>query len=133
MTEEGSKSDIASAFDYFKLDSSYIDTNIVASICINRDINAIIVDVNKNLISASIHLEEFSEKTIKPLKRDLTQLLKDNKNKQAIFCSGSWQGFKVIVHCSCSCHREKRIESEEVSSQISDTNRNHVSFGEDIP
>lgn len=87
MTEEDSKSDTASAFDYFELDSSYIDTNKVRSIGINRDINAIVVDVNNILISASIHLKEFSEKTIKPLKRDLTQLLKENKNKQAIINS----------------------------------------------
>jgi hypothetical protein len=87
LTEEGSKSDTASAFDYFELDSSYIDTNVVMSIGINRDISAIVVDVNNNLISASIHLKEFSEKTIKPLKRELTQLLKDNKNRQAIINS----------------------------------------------
>lgn len=59
----------------FELDSSYIDTNIVRTIGITRDINAIVVNVKGNLISASIHMGAFSEKTINPLKRDLTQIL----------------------------------------------------------
>ena len=112
LTEEGSKSDTASAFDYFKLDSSYIDTNIVGSICINIDINAIVVDVNKNLISASIHLEEFSEKTIKPLKRDLAQLLKDNENRQAIINS--------IVTCILS--NIDKIKASEMTQNKADNN-----------
>ena len=86
MTED-SKLDEASASDYFELDSSYIDTTIVRSIGINLNINGIVVDVNNNLIPASINLQDFSEKTIKPLKRELAQLLKGNKNKQAIINS----------------------------------------------
>lgn len=87
LTEEDPKSDTPSAFDYFELGSFRIDTNIVRSIGITRNINAIVVDVNGNLTSAGIHLEAFSEKTIKPLKRDLAQLLKENENKRAIINS----------------------------------------------
>jgi hypothetical protein len=54
---EDPKSDTPPAFDYFELDSSRIDTSIVRSIGTTRDINAIVVDVNGNLISASIHME----------------------------------------------------------------------------
>ena len=50
--------------------------------------------MNKVLISSTIHLEDLSDRTIKPLKRDLAQLLKDNRNKQAIINS--------IVNCILS-------------------------------
>jgi hypothetical protein len=74
------------SFD-FALDTQAIDTKIIKRISINRTINAIVVEVNKGSISTTINLEDFSEKTIKPLKRDLAQLLKDNKNKQTVIHS----------------------------------------------
>jgi len=107
-----SKSDEASAFDYFELDSSYIDTKIVRSIGINTNINGIVVHINNNLTSASIHLEDFSEDTIKPLKRQLTQLLKDNKNKQTIINS--------IVTCILS--NIDKIKASQLTCNKADNN-----------
>jgi hypothetical protein len=91
--EDLNPEEVASSQD-FELDSQCIDNGIVRKIGINGDINAIVVDVNKVLISTTIYLEDFSNKTIKPLKRDLLQLLKDNRNKQAIINS--------IVNCILS-------------------------------
>jgi hypothetical protein len=93
----------------FELDSQYIDTGIVRKIGINGDINAIVVDVNKVLTSTTIHLEDFSDKTIKPLKRDLLQLLKDNRNKQAIINS--------IVNCILS--NIDKIKASQMAQQKS--------------
>jgi hypothetical protein len=71
----------------FTLDTNIVDTYIVKGIHIDRNINAIIVEIDNNLVSSTIHLEAFSEKTIKPLKKDLSALLKENKDKQAIINS----------------------------------------------
>jgi hypothetical protein len=93
----------------FELDSRYIDTGIVKKIGINGGINAIVVDVNKVLISSTIHLEDLSDRTIKPLKRDLAQLLKDNRNKQAIISS--------IVNCILS--NIDKIKASQMAQQKS--------------
>ena len=114
MTEDP-KSDTPPAFDYFELDSSRIDTSIVRSIGIARDINAIVVDVNGNLISASIHMEAFSERTINPLKRDLKQLLKENKDKQKIINS--------IISCILS--NRGRIKASQIQDESAPNNNGH--------
>jgi hypothetical protein len=59
----------------FYLDPSYININIVKRIGIDKDINSIIVGINDNLLSVTIHLENFYEKTITPLKMELAGLL----------------------------------------------------------
>jgi hypothetical protein len=59
----------------FDLDPSHINTNTVKRIGVDSDINSIIVGVNSDLVSATIHLDNFSEKTITPLKRELARLL----------------------------------------------------------
>jgi hypothetical protein len=115
---EDSKPDEASASDYFELDSSYIDTNIVRRIGINLNINGIVVDVNKNVISASIHLEDFSDKTIKPLKRELVQLLKDNKNKQVIINS-------IVTCIHSNIDKIKTSQNKVVSATDTNGNNNY--------
>ena len=85
------------------------------SIGIARDINAIVVDVNGNLISASVHMEAFSEKTINPLKRDLKQLLKENKDKQKIINS--------IISCILS--NTGRIKASQMQYESAPNNNGH--------
>ena len=112
---ENPKSDTPPAFDYFELDSSRIDTSIVRSIGTTRDINAIVVDVNGNLISASINMEAFSEKTINLLKRDLKQLLKENKDNQKIINS--------IINCILS--NIDRIKASQIQVESAPNNNGH--------
>src|SRR5215204_4844900 len=59
----------------FYLDRLYININVVKRIGIDKDINSIVVGVNHNLVSATIHLDNFYEKTITPLRKELAGLL----------------------------------------------------------
>lgn len=72
----------------FYLDPSYINTSIIKNIGINNDINSIIVGINDNLVCVTIHLDNFYEKTITPLKKDLAALLPTKHlDKQSIINS----------------------------------------------
>ena len=69
---------------YFQLDSTYIDTDIVKLIGIQKGIRSIIVSVDQYKTSASINLDDFNEKTIKPLRANLSALLGVNYSKDEI-------------------------------------------------
>ncbi len=69
---------------YFHLDSKYINTDIIKFIGIQKSITSIIVAVHQYKISTSINLSSFNEKTIKPLKGDLSRLLTLNYSKDEI-------------------------------------------------
>jgi hypothetical protein len=53
----------------FTLNTKIIDTKLVKSISTNRNINTINVEIDNNLTSSTICLEDFSKKIIKPLKK----------------------------------------------------------------
>jgi len=68
------------------LDEQAIYNEIVKRISVNRTINAVVVELNNGTACSTIHFEDFSGKTIKPLKKDLAQLL-NIKDKQPIINS----------------------------------------------
>jgi hypothetical protein len=74
--------------DFF-LDPLFIDTNIVKRIGLDIEVNSIVVEINEHLINQTIHLEDFAERTIKPLKKQISELLvdQDSKSKQSIINS----------------------------------------------
>ncbi len=112
MTED-STSDEKGGYEYFVLDSSYIDIEIVKSIGINQAFNSIVVGLSKNLVSSTIHLDAFSEKTIKPLKKDLAELLKESKNRQSIINSVVSCIIRNIDAIKASQAPRNRIEATE--------------------
>jgi hypothetical protein len=59
----------------FNLDSSLIDTNIVKRIGIEKSSNSIIVEACNQIIIQTIFMDDFSDKTIKPLKKQLDKIL----------------------------------------------------------
>ena len=69
---------------YFHLDSKYINTGIIKFIGIEKGIRSIVVAVHQYKTSTSINLNSFNEKTIKPLKTDLSRLLTVNHSKDEI-------------------------------------------------
>ena len=69
---------------YFHLDSKYINTDIIKFIGIQKGIRSIVVAVHQYKTSTSINLNSFNEKTIKPLKADLSRLLTVNHSKDEI-------------------------------------------------
>jgi hypothetical protein len=74
--------------EYFSLDPSYINTEIVKNIGIDPAINSILAEVNHDLIVQTIRLDDFAEKTIGPLKKQLCSLLNcDKMQKMAIINS----------------------------------------------
>jgi hypothetical protein len=109
------------------LDPLHINTNIVKRIGIDRDINSIVVDINHNLVSATIRLDTFSEKTITPLRKELARLLLTRQvDKEPIINS-----IITCIHHNIDCiknsqpqqnkdkgeHQEKEI-SEEFIQQV---------------
>ena len=73
--------------EYLSLDPAYIDTSVVTEIGIDKDLNSILIWVNGNLTMMTINLGDFAEKTIRPLKRNLSELLVGHKSKQSIINS----------------------------------------------
>jgi hypothetical protein len=71
----------------FNLDPLYIDTKTVKRVGVDLASNSIVVEINQHLILQTIHLYDFSDKTIKPLKKQLSELLRDNKTKQDVINS----------------------------------------------
>ena len=63
----------------FYLDPSSIDTKKITCIGIKQSINAIVVEVNNEIILQTIQLESFSDLTIKPLKNQLSKLFTEFK------------------------------------------------------
>ena len=72
----------------FISDPIYVDTKIVKRIGIDAATNSISVEINSYLILQTIHLENFAEETIRPLKKQITEILQvKQKPKQAIINS----------------------------------------------
>lgn len=69
---------------FFHLDSKYINTDIIKFIGIEKGIRSIVVAAHQYKTSTSISLSSFNEKTIKPLKADLSRLLTVNHSKDEI-------------------------------------------------
>jgi hypothetical protein len=72
----------ATDLDNFCLDQAYIDTKLVKRIGIDSATNSIAVEINMHLILQTIHLDDFSDKTIKPLKKQLAEILYSNKEEK---------------------------------------------------
>lgn len=88
--------------EYLSLDPSYIDTAVVREIGIDKDLKSLLIKVNDNLTVVTINLADYAEKTIKPLRRNLNELLVGNKSKQLIINS-------VITTVNRNLHVIKRI------------------------
>ncbi len=75
MTSEEDSHEHGSYNSDFDLDPSYIDVNIVKRIGIDSNTNSLVVGINSSVILQTIHLKEFAEKTIKPLRRQLDEVI----------------------------------------------------------
>jgi hypothetical protein len=71
----------------FNLDPVCIDTKIIKRIGIDLTSNSIAVEIDQHLILQTIRIGDFSDKTIKPLKKQLSEVLRDNKKKQDVINS----------------------------------------------
>ena len=97
----------------FNLDPVCIDTKIVKRIGIDLTSNSIAVEIDQHLILQTIHLCDFSDKTIKPLKRQLADVLHNNNRKQDVINS--------IVTC-VNCNTDAIKSSMHSSNNQEDTN-----------
>ena len=66
----------------FDLDSSLIDLKIVKLIGIEKSSNSIIVEAFNHTILQTIYIEAFSDKTIRPLKKQLSEIMVGYKNEE---------------------------------------------------
>ena len=66
----------------FFLDSSLIDTSIVNKIGIDKSTNLLIIEACNQIITQTINIADFSDKTIKPLKKQLSEIFAEYKNKE---------------------------------------------------
>ena len=66
----------------FDLDPSLIDLKIVKLVGIEKSTNSLIVEAFNQTILQTIHMEAFSEKTIRPLRKQLSEILVGNKNEE---------------------------------------------------
>jgi hypothetical protein len=75
--------------DNFELDPSYIDTKILKRVGINAATNSIEVEINEHIRIQTVYLDNFAEKTIKPLKKQISEVLvgQEPKNNQCIINS----------------------------------------------
>ena len=65
----------------FDLDSSLIDLKIVKLVGIEKSSNSIIVEACNQAILQTIYMEAFSDKTIRPLKKQLSEILSGFKDE----------------------------------------------------
>jgi hypothetical protein len=110
----------ATDLDNFCLDPAYIDTKLVKRIGIDSATNSIAVEINMHLILQTIHLGDFADKTIKPLKKQLAEILYSNKQKQNIINS--------IV--TCINRNIDLIKSSQVQVNGHGSNDNDIHAGE---
>ena len=66
----------------FYLDSSLIDKSIINKIGIEKSTNSLIVEACNQVITQTINIADFSNKTIKPLKKQLSEIFAGYKNKE---------------------------------------------------
>lgn len=79
-------SEKASSYDFY-LNPSYIEPETVKRIGIDLASNSIAVEINVHLVLQTIQLDDFADKTIIPLKKQLGEVLNGNKDKQNIINS----------------------------------------------
>ena len=82
--EENTKSEtsVQDNQEEFYLNPSLIDKSIVKRIGIEKSTNLLIVEACTQIITQTINIADFSEKTIRPLKKQLSDLLVGHKNKE---------------------------------------------------
>ena len=66
----------------FYLDPLLVDLKLVKRIGIEKSSNSLIVECNNQIILQTIHMNAFSDKTITPLKKHLSEILVEYKNKE---------------------------------------------------
>jgi|GEM_PF-2541321 len=109
----------------FDLDPSLIDKSIVKKIGIERSANLLIVEADKQIITQSINIADFSDKTIKPLKKQLSDILVGYKNKEdkqnlincIITCINSNIGKIFTCKESSSLSTSRLITSSSVAAE----------------
>jgi hypothetical protein len=98
--------------DFYR-DPSYVNISVVKHIGIDKDINSIVVGVNHNLVSATIHLDNFSEKTIAPLRKELAGLLLTRHlDKETIINS-----IITCIHQNIDCIKSSQPEQNKAKGK----------------
>src|SRR5215216_5899287 len=94
----------------FDLDSSLVDLKIVKLIGIEKSSNSIIVEAFNQTILQTIYIEAFSDKTIRPLKKQLSEIVagcKNDEDKQklvnSVVTSINNNIDKISEHCKEYC------------------------------
>jgi len=86
ISEENNKSEtntqVQNNQEEFYLDPTLIDKSTVKKIVIEKSTNMLIVEACNQTITQSINIADFSDKTIKPLKKQLSDILVGYKNKE---------------------------------------------------
>lgn len=80
MTNSDNNSSDSNIIEFY-LDPSFIDTKKVTCIGIKQSINSIVVEINNEIILQTIHVGSFSDSTIKPIKKQLSELLTEFKEE----------------------------------------------------
>ena len=95
---------------YFYLDPSLINLDIVRHIGIEKFSGSVIVETTHDIITQTIHLEEFAKKTIIPLRNQIDAILLDLQNEDekkkvvnSIITCINKNKDKIYEHCKESC------------------------------
>ena len=115
-TEEGnsySQKQAENHIEYLSLDPSNIDTSVVSAIGTDKYLNSILLWVNNNLSIATINFDDFAEKTIKPPKRNLSEVLVGHKSRQSIINSVITMILSSIENIKRICQQQKNENSNE--------------------
>ena len=103
----------------FNLDSSLVDLNIVKRIGIEKSSNSIIIEACNQIITQTIYLDAFSDKTIKPLKKQLDEILSFKKGEE------KQSTINAIITCiNKNISKISKYNNEKSESQVGNTNGN---------
>ncbi len=97
----------------FYLDPSILDLKIVKRIAIQKSPNSLILEVNNQTISQTIFLDDFTNKTILPLKKQLDWIIPDLQSEER----------KKITNSIITCINKNIDEIVELSKQDNSNDR----------
>lgn len=97
----------------FYLDPSILDLEIVKRIAIQKSPNSLILEVNNQTISQTIFLDDFANKTILPLKKQLDWIIPELQSEER----------KKITNSIITCINKNIDEIVELSKQDNSNDR----------
>ncbi len=103
----------------FNLDSSIINMNIVKRIGIEKPSNSIIVEACNQTITQTIYLNDFSDKTIKPLKKQLDDIITSSTPGEKKLIINS-----IITCINCNITHISKYNDEKEESRSNDAIEN---------